>query len=76
MIGILPIKINKELWLKKISDKKQNDSNYNYEILINNDKNLVECFINILKNIFQNNSFNILNNSLDYESYNQNKLLN
>ena len=76
LIGILPIKINKELWLKKISDKKQNDSNYNYEILINNDKNLVECFINILKNIFQNNSFNILNNSLDYESYNQNKLLN
>ena len=76
LIGILPIKINKELWLKKISDKKQNDSNYNYEILINNDKNLVECFINIIKNIFQNNSFNILNNSLDYESYNQNKLLN
>ena len=76
LIGILPIKINKELWIKKISDNQQNDSNYNYEILINNDKNLVECFINILKNIFQNSSFNILNNSLDYESYNQNKLLN
>ena len=68
LIGILPLKFEKEIWIKPISFDEKNYHN-EYENFINNNRNKIEYFLNI---ILSNYSY-FFSYPSEYEFYLKNK---